>query len=241
MAELIQKSELPIFSIPNVQKGGELALTLSTYSPPEKAFPVGERLPPWELLHHPGYWLNIATRHLYERRVLAEAIPDEDRILPEQLRPSGGASKSNIYDTYLCPEPFIEYSLSRESGVDHSALVMESIRRTIHQFEQRGQTRTVERLNLELAREEMRVGSWGDALKILRPLWVGMSWRREGWLDLVAEVGWALRECASHVGDGGHIIGPEWELMSSCEHTAPLSNPNPTFRLYTPSAADRVT
>ncbi|KAI9766085.1 MAG: hypothetical protein M1840_006792 [Geoglossum simile] len=216
MAELIQKSELPIFSIPNMPKGGELALAPPIFSPPEKAFPVGERFPPWELLHHPGYWLNIASRHLYRRRVFAEAIPDEDRIPPGQLRAPSQAGKSNLYDTYLCPEPFVEYSLSRESGVNHSTLVIESIHRTISQFGQRGQTRMVERLNFELAQEEMKVSNWGDALKILRPLWAGMSWRREGWLDLVAEVGWALRECATHIGDGVHIIGPEWELMSEC-------------------------
>jgi hypothetical protein len=221
MAELIQKSELPVFSIPDVPRGGEAALTPLIYSSPEKAFPVGERLPPWELLHHPGYWFNIATRHLYERRVLAEAIPDEDRIPPDKMRPSGRANKSNAYDTYLCPEPFIEYSLSHQDGVDHSTLILESIRRTLHEFEQRAQTRTVERLKLELAQEEMRAGNWGKALKILRPLWAEMSWRKEGWLDLVAEVGWATRECASHVGDGGHIIGPEWELMSSCECATP--------------------
>ncbi|KAH0545011.1 hypothetical protein FGG08_000937 [Glutinoglossum americanum] len=213
MAELIQKSELPIFNITNIPKGAEVTLAPSIYSPPEKAFPVGERLPPWELLHHPGYWFNIATRHLYERRVLAEAIPDEDRKPPEQPRPSG---RANIYDTYLCPEPSIEYPLSPQVGVDHSGLILESIRRTIREFEQRGQTRTIERLKLELAQEEMRAGSWGSALKILRPLWTGMSWRKEGWLDLVAVVGWATRECASHVGDGGHVIGPEWELMSNC-------------------------
>jgi trafficking protein particle complex subunit 11 len=226
MAELIQKSELPIFNIPNMPKGGESSLAPPIFSPPEKAFPVGERLPPWEMLHHPGYWLNIATRHLYRRRVFAEAIPDEDRIPPGQFRSPSGASKSNLYDTYLCPEPFVEYSLSRESCVDHSALIIGSIRRTISQFEQRGQTRMVERLNFELAQEEMKVSNWGDALKILRPLWVGMSWRKEGWLDLVAEVGWALRECAAHVGDGVHIIGPEWELMSGCEYTIPLFQTN---------------
>ncbi|KAH0563136.1 hypothetical protein GP486_002291 [Trichoglossum hirsutum] len=234
MAELIQKSELPVFSIPDVPKGGEIASAPFVYSPPEKAFPVGERLPPWELLHHPGYWLSIATKHLYERRALAEAIPDEDRMPPDQTRPSARANKPNVYDTYLCPEPFIEYSLSRQDGVDHSALILESIRRTLYEFEQRAQTRTVERLKLELAQEEMRACNWGNALKILRPLWAEMSWRKEGWLDLVAEVGWATRECASHVGDGGHIIGPEWELMNNC------FTPRPAWRYNLAKCLDGV-
>lgn len=77
------------------------------------------------------------------------------------------------------------------------------------------QERAVERLRLKLAHEQMRNGQWTEATQNLRTLWHSMSWRREGWWNLVEEVCWSLRTCARETGDGGSIVGVEWELMSN--------------------------
>lgn len=65
-SELLQKAELPELSIPS-----------TIFLPPEKTIPLGERLQPWDHLHHPGYWYDQAIRHHYLRCSYALAMPDE--------------------------------------------------------------------------------------------------------------------------------------------------------------------
>ncbi len=45
-----------------------------------------------------------------------------------------------------------------------------------------------------------------------------MSYRNEGWWDIVEEVGWALRAVAARTGDGGTVVAVDWELMNSSEY-----------------------
>jgi hypothetical protein len=60
----------------------------------------------------------------------------------------------------------------------------------------------------------MKREAWDDALKILRPLWQKMSFRREGWWNAVEEIGWALRKAAMKAGDGGSVVAVDWEMMN---------------------------
>ncbi|KAI9804353.1 MAG: hypothetical protein M1833_007160 [Piccolia ochrophora] len=219
MAELIQEANLPL-----ARRSGAEGEEFRIYATPEKAIPVGERVRPWELLHHPGYWMNLSTAHLHRRKALALEIPEEDRLPPGQSPASQVASASHHYDTYLCPEPHIEFPLSGSRGTDHSELIIRSLQETIHDFRRNAQGRVVDRLKLELAREEMRKQDWVAASKVLRPLWQNMTWRREGWWNLVEQVCWALRECARQIGDGGSIIGVEWELLSDYFTPKPASS-----------------
>jgi hypothetical protein len=209
MAELVQRSGLPAFDPVGSPSTGEPA-PLVIYCDAEKAVPVGERLPPWGLLHHPGYWHVLSSKQLYDRRRLAQGMPEEDRNSPGQSPASHVASKAYTYDTYLCTEPHEEYPLPGKSGVDHSRLVLDV---ATEEFEIRGQKRAVQQLTFEMAREEMRQEDWAAALRTLRPLWQSMTWRREGWWGLVEDVSWALRDCAEKVGDAGSIVSTEWELL----------------------------
>ncbi len=217
MAQMIWEARLPALAIPeDINLGGRAEATI--YLPPEKGIPVGERIMPWQYLHHPGYWMDLMSGHLYARRRWAQAIPEEDRAAPGQSPASQVASKSHLYDTYLCPHPHEEAPLGGNKGTNHSRLIIDALNMAIHEFGVRGQSRAVDRMKLEVGKEQINDGNWAEALRVLRPLWRDMSWRREGWWLLVEEVCWALYTCARHAGDGGAVIITHWELMSDCEY-----------------------
>lgn len=204
MGELIQKASVPEF-------GGSSLFLLT-----EKTITIGERVEPWEYLHHPGYWFRAASKHLMTRRNLALKIPEEDRSPPGFSPASQIASKAYTYDTYLCPEPHEENPLPGREGVDHSLLIINSLNDAISEFGRRGQLRFVQELQLSSAAESMKREAWEDALRMLRPLWQKMSYRSEGWWDAIEEVSWALRKAAARAGDGGSVIGVDWEMMNKC-------------------------
>jgi hypothetical protein len=202
MAELIKKASFIEFA------------SSSLYLQAEKTIPIGERMQPWEYLHHPGYWFRLASRHLMARRALALSIPEEDRSPPGSSPASAIASKAYTYDTFLCPEPHEEHPLPGHQGVDHCALIIDSLSKAIVEFQQKGQFRLVQELQLLAANETMKREAWGEALKLLRPLWQKMSFRREGWWNAVEEISWALRKAALQAGDGGSVVAVDWEMMN---------------------------
>ncbi|TVY18166.1 Trafficking protein particle complex subunit 11 [Lachnellula arida] len=204
MAEMIKKVSIPEFNSPNA----------ILYLPTEKAIAIGERIQPWELLHHPGYWYYMASKHLIGRRNLAMAIPEEDRSPPGFSPASTTASKAYTYDTYLCPDPHEENPLLGREGVNHSALIIDSLSKAIAEFDQRGQYRLIQELRLISGKESMRAEAWDDAVRTLRPLWQKMSYRKEGWWNAVEEISWAFRNAAAHAGDGGSVVAVDWELMN---------------------------
>lgn len=217
MAEVVGKADIPIFSIPDPSglSSTETNKVVEIYAPPERAIAIGERLLPWELLHHGGYWINQSIRHTVARRKLAQDIPEEDRASPGQSPASHVASRSYMYDTYLCPEPHVESPLPGRKGFDHSKVILKCYASSLDQFCRRGQGRAVEHVKLQIAREHMQQESWHDAFRILMALWHDISWRRAGWWNLVEELAWTLRDCAWHVGDGACLVAVDWELMSN--------------------------
>ena len=118
----------------------------------------------------------------------------------------------SIYGTYLCREP----SNQSLSPVDDR---LEILHRSAEYFSRREQRRAVERLQLEIAQVHIENRQWGNAWKTLVPLWQTISWRREGWWNLLEKVNWALRECARFVGDGETLVAVEWELLHSSLRT----------------------
>lgn len=207
MAELIKKVSILEFN----------SSTITLHLPPEKAIAIGERIQPWEQLHHPGYWYYAASKHLIARRNLAKAIPEEDRSPPGSSPASTTASKAYTYDTYLCPDPHEENPLPGYEGVDHSALIIETLSKAIAEFKQRGQHRLIQELQLTSGKESLKAEAWDDAVRTLRPLWQKMSYRKEGWWNAVEEVSWAFRSAATRAGDGGSILAVDWELMNNSE------------------------
>lgn len=215
MAEVIQRTELPVFKVNALGVDAD-ALgdgVISVFSPPEKQFPLGERLPPWELLHHAGYWHKMAGDHARRRYLLAREMPEEDRIPPGMSPATKVSNRNQIYDQYLVPQPHEEYPVPGvDGGFEHSADIAAKMNAAIADFKPRGQTRKVDQLQLDVARTLLHVKRFEDAFKVLRPLWKSMVWRREGWYSLASEVLWALHECALRVQDHETYVATEWEL-----------------------------
>ena len=215
MAELIERIDVPIFQVPSHLQPDTTGLeVIDIYAIPEKAFLQEERLPPWDLLHHEGYWYRRSAQRTMMRRKLAMLMPKEDRVEPGQSPASTIASRTHLYDTYLCPEPHHEFALEGKETFDHSALLIETIGKAALHFSQRRQKRAVERAGLDIAQEYIRSGRWQQAWILLGPLWRNLSWRISGWWMLVEEVSWAVRACARNLDDGETLIAVEWELMS---------------------------
>ncbi|KAF2869808.1 Gryzun, putative trafficking through golgi-domain-containing protein [Massariosphaeria phaeospora] len=217
MAQAIRRTELPDFKILQpISDIDPLVDGVSTiFVLPEKHFSIGERLPPWELLHHPGYWYKISADHAKRRYLLARDIPEEDRTPPGMSPATKVSNRNQIYDNYLVPEPHMEIPVTGTSGgFEHWKDIVSKLNAALVEFKARGQHRKVEQLHLEVARTLLHVKRFDDAFKVLRPLWETMSWRREGWWSLASEVLWGLHECALRVRDPETYIATEWELTS---------------------------
>lgn len=214
MAEIISKAELTALQRSDVDN----PRTAINFAPPEKTLPIGQRVLPWEQLHHEGYWYKTSYEHLKLRRTLALEMPEEDRRPPGQSPASLIASRAQSYDCYLCPEPHEEYPIENIAGYNYSADVQLSLQRACQQFSSHGQLQETQHLQLLQALEHMNEGRWQDALSILKPLWMAPTWRRSGWWPLLQEVGWAAFECASHAGDSEMLVHLEWTLSNSIFH-----------------------
>jgi hypothetical protein len=217
MAEVIQKTEIPSLKIrhPPSDKDPLADDSNMVYSEPEKQIPIGERLPPWELLHHAGYWHKIASDHAKRRYILARDMPEEDRTPPGMSPAAKVSNRNQIYDHYLVPEPHHEFPVSGVGGgFEHWNDISSKMNAAIVEFKARGQQRKVHQLQLEVARTLLHVKRFEDAFKVLRPLWESMTWRKEGWWSLASEVMWALHECALRVQDRESYVATEWELYS---------------------------
>ncbi|KAL9090899.1 MAG: hypothetical protein Q9165_005107 [Trypethelium subeluteriae] len=211
MAEITKASSVQSLNAPRSRGGVDANVTqeVMVFAPAEKLFPVGERLPPWHLLAHPGYWLWLSARHTANRRKMAEEIPEEDRTPPGQSPATKVANRSQTYDSYLCPEPHLEFS------VDHGTKIREDLSESSNEFVARGQRRLALRLELDRAKEYMRIKKYPEALEVLRPVWQSMAWRTEGWWRLAFEVIWALYECAIASKDVILTVATSWELLCS--------------------------
>ncbi|KAI0839829.1 Gryzun, putative trafficking through golgi-domain-containing protein [Hypoxylon sp. FL0890] len=201
MANLIEKVQFP-----ELEPSAVLP-----YRPPEKSLSA-ERLQPWEFLHHQGYWYRVAARHLSNRRKLAMTIPEDDRKPPDASMQSQ-PKKAYGYDTYMCPEPHEEYPLVG-TGVNHSQLIFDHLMLARGEFQKRHQIRTSAELALEGCKELERMREWRQMMDILTPLWRTMSFRTEGWWDIMEAVSWTLRSAAVEVGQKDLIVAIDWELLN---------------------------
>ena len=223
MAELIERVDVPIFHVPEHPKATEQTKyeVPDIYAIPEKAFANEPRLPPWDLLHHEGYWLERAVHRTQLRRRLALTMPKEDRSVPGQSPASAIASRTHLYDSYLCPEPHFEYALPGNDSFDHGALLVNILQKSAHHFSLRHQHRAVQRAQHVMAMEHTKYRRWEEAMAIVKPLWHNLTWRHSGWWQLVEEVSWTMRACARNLDDGESLVAVEWELLSDCMSTTP--------------------
>ncbi|KAK8121027.1 hypothetical protein PG999_005147 [Apiospora kogelbergensis] len=204
MACLVEKTEFPELE----------PSSLNLFRAPEKALSA-ERLQPWELLHHPGYWYRIAARHTLDRRKLAYSIPEDARKPPDPTAASKMAVNTyNSYDTYMCPEPYEEYPLEGQ-GTDHTQQAITHLNLAIGEFHKRKQKRLAVEVALESSVELERIGAWKPLLEFLTPMWRTVSFRSESWWDLTEALSWILRKAAAQSGQADLVIAIDWELMNS--------------------------
>jgi hypothetical protein len=200
MANLMERMDIRELQSPSV-----------LYLQPEKGIPR-DRLYPWELLHHTGYWYRQAARHTAARRALAHGMPEEDRRTPDPSQASSATKKSYTYDTYMCPEPHDEFPLSG-AGVDYSQLITDCLMAAKTQFQERGQKRLVAEVSLECAKEAALVDQWDRVTELLLPVWENMPFRKEGWTDITEDISWTLRQAAAEKGMGDVVLAIDWELL----------------------------
>lgn len=224
MAQVIQRTKLEVFRITQpISDADPLVDGVNPiFAPPEKQFPIGERLPPWELLHHAGYWYKLSADHAKRRYLLAREIPEEDRTPPGMSPATKVSHRNQIYDHYLVPEPHVEFPLQgAPGGFEHWKDIAGKLHAAITEFEIRGQPRKAHQLQLEAARTLLHMKRFTEAFKVLRPLWETMAWRREGWWNLASEVLWGLHECSLHVRNAETYVATEWELYSRGQYRCP--------------------
>ena len=122
----------------------------------------------------------------------------------------------SIYDVYLYKELSRRQPSAELAIEDDYETRLKILQSSAGEFLKQGRNRAVEKLQLETARFYMQEKEWANAIRIIRPLWQTLSWRRAGWWQLVEEVAWLLRECTRMVGDNETLIAVEWELLSKC-------------------------
>lgn len=187
--------------------------TLSLFRTPEKTLSA-ERLQPWELLHHPGYWYRTAARHALDRRKLALEIPESDRQPPNPSARSASVVQAyNAYDTYLCPEPYEEYP-SEGRGTRHTQQALRYWALAKAEFQKRQQNRIVAEMAVECSKELEQIMAWKEILELLTPIWRDMSFRTEGWWDITEVLSWTLRNAAAKAGQADLIVAIDWELVN---------------------------
>ncbi|KAK4190795.1 Gryzun, putative trafficking through golgi-domain-containing protein [Podospora australis] len=202
MASLIEKADIPDLA-PD---------TLRLYSQPEKSL-MADRLQPWELLHHPGYWYRLSATHMHARRAYAHQIPDDDRRSPSASPASHVAKAAFAYDTYMCPDPYEEYPLNHV-GVDHGKMIIDRLKRARIEFLKRDQIRAAAEVSLECARELALAKDWATVVKLLRPIWTELNFHAEGWIAIAEELDWTLRTASAALGNAELVLALDWELLS---------------------------
>jgi len=216
MAQLIQRAAVPAFrpALNRANEDSSELVALALYAPAEKTNVATERLPPFHLLHHPGYWLRLAVGSARARWLVALAILEEDRTPPGQSPASAVANRANNYDTFLASDPHEEYPLAKGHGYDHIADISRLTDEAIREFALRSQGRVVDRLNFDLAQQLAAAERFPAALDRLLPVWEECTWRDDDWDDLVVPLLTLLHDCARRCGNVEVHVATAWELLS---------------------------
>ncbi|CAK4033998.1 Hypothetical predicted protein [Lecanosticta acicola] len=213
MSELIQMADVPTLQGSSRLDSGELSAQ-QIYAMPERSV---DRLPPFNLLHHSGYWLRLMAKSIRDRWEKAINIPEEDRVPPGQSPASAVANRFKTYDVYLVPEPHEEAPVSGRGKYDHAAELAQVGLQAAETFEARRQPRMAEQMRLDIAEDLVRGGRYSDAFKVLLQLWEDSSWRGEEWKVPFGRLSSLLAECANRdksAENASLIPALTWELLS---------------------------
>jgi hypothetical protein len=212
MAQLIEMADLPVFKPVDLSDPEDRTSGPTVYAPAEKMYSTLDRMMPFHLLHHPGYWWRLACKHLIARKRNAEAIPQEDRTLPSETTSAQLANRTRTYDTYMVPQPHEEAPLSGHSTYDYLLDLQSQTERVESIMSNRGQIRAVQQVKIDLAREFYRADRYDEVIQTLQPVWDNMIWRREKWFDLALEVLELIHGSAERTSNAKLQAESAWEL-----------------------------
>lgn len=218
MAELVQRADLPILK-QSVIKSTEDSVELSAppiYAPPEKTFTSSDRMSPFHMLHHAGYWLRLATSATRARWKKSLLIPAEDRLPPGQSPASAVVSRSNLYDHYLVPEPDEEYELCAGGSASHINTFTRLTNESTQLFSARGQNRLAAELMLAFARElaaSKQPGDLQDALDALLLSYNESRLREDEWHDIFDEMLSLVQRISRELGNAQVLLSTAWETL----------------------------
>jgi hypothetical protein len=215
MAQVLQRVGLPALQKSPKDESGEMTV-VPVFVQPEKAMANLDRLPPWNLLHHPGYWYRILANGIRARWEKALAIPEEDRTPPGQTQASAVANRWKNYDVYLVPEPHEELPTNGTGTYDHPAEIRAASVKAVEEFKARRQVRMSEQIQLELAEDLVSANRYSEALQVLVPLWESSTWREDEWEVPFSRLLRLVYDCASHdKADKNASLIPAvtWELL----------------------------
>ncbi|KEQ71952.1 hypothetical protein M436DRAFT_49036 [Aureobasidium namibiae CBS 147.97] len=224
MAQLIEMADLPVFKPVDLSDPEDQTAGPTIYAPAEKMYATLDRMMPFHLLHHPGYWWRLACKHLMARKRNAEAIPQEDRTLPSETTAAQLASRTRTYDTYMVPQPHEEAPLTDHSTYDYLLDLQSQTERVESIMSNRGQLRAVQQVKIDLAREFHKAERYDEVLQTIQPVWESMIWRREKWFDLAIEVLELIYDSAERTGNSKLQAESAWELAYQRKY------PHPTLR-----------
>lgn len=184
---------------------------------PEKPPGPADRVPPFHLLHHPGYWLRFLANGIRLRWQRALTIPEEDRVPPGQSPASAVVHRAKNYDSYLVLEPHAEVSRSGGLGYDYAVELSKVSARAADEFDARDQFRLGEQTRLELALDLVRAELFNQAIEVLQKLWHTSHWRQDDWHGPFGEILRSLLRCLKHDKRTKYaelIPQATWELLS---------------------------
>ena len=127
-------------------------------------------------------------------------------------------SMPSVLETYLCKEPWER--TGSLSPIDQSFFKfsdLERLRSSLDFYSQQARHKTLEHLQLEIAKLHMRESRFDEAYRVLFPLWRSSIWRSNGWWWPFCELAWALRECAFRLAEKKTLVSVEWELLHQGE------------------------
>ena len=211
MADMLSRSRYPSLYT-RISESTDL---FPIFAGSEKSLPPSERSNPWDMIHHEGYWFEIARKATQSRRTWARQIPEED-IQPPGRSPAGLiASKVQSYDTYLALEPYREISTDGQTGYDYQGEIMKALNSAVGHFAKRGQVRRTELLMLQKALEYVDAQSWDQAIDTLQPIWSSRAWRQAGWWKVLQYIGWTILDCLTHARNSELSVRLLWELSAN--------------------------
>ncbi|KIV88250.1 hypothetical protein PV10_07949 [Exophiala mesophila] len=219
MADLISKCRVPILHSINRTDGNHLPV----FARLENSLAPGERISPWEQLHHQGYWLHLSSIATVARRSYALQSSEKIETHSTSQAGLGSSSELDVQNARLALGPYSELQLPGRANHTYGHEIVATLDSAIEHFTERGQLRKSDLLKFEQAIEYVEMRSWAKAIQILQSLWETQSWREAGWWQLLQRVAWIILDCLANSRNLELEIRVLWESANCLFESRPGS------------------